>query len=95
MSEKSYIELFQDTKFNGKDNQGIPKINYINQLRLMDLEKLSEETKKMIWLSAYASNNPKSDYHWQCDACYGVIEEKKLLGLYDKLHKQVVAECGY
>ena len=28
------------------------------------------ECNKKIWLSAYATNNLKSDYHWQCDLCY-------------------------
>jgi uncharacterized protein with von Willebrand factor type A (vWA) domain len=61
----------------------------------MGLKELSEETKRMIWLSAYANNNPKSDYHWKCDACYGVLEETGNIEMYDKLHKEVVKECGY
>ena len=31
-----------------------------------------EETERMIWLSAFANNNPRSDYHWRCDACYDI-----------------------
>lgn len=57
-------------KYNGNDNNGNPKSNYINKLSNLDESRLQEKTEKLIWLSAYASNNPKSDYHWQCDACY-------------------------
>ena len=36
----------------------------------LDDVALEEEAKDKIWLSAYATSNPKSDYHWQCDLCY-------------------------
>lgn len=87
---QSYFELFKE-KFSGKDNYGKPKQEYINKVHNMNIEKLKEETKRMIWLSAYANNNPYSDYHWQCDTCYAICEEKEK-GLYGKLHEQVVKE---
>ena len=35
------------------------------------LDKIAEmETKSMIWGSAFANNNPNSDYHWKADVCY-------------------------
>lgn len=55
-----------------------------------------KEVKDMVWLSAYAHNNPRSDYHWQCDLCY---DESVRRGgedsLYDKAHKAVMREAGY
>jgi hypothetical protein len=36
----------------------------------MSLPELMQETESKIWLSAYANNNPRSDYHWHVDACY-------------------------
>ena len=35
-----------------------------------------------MWLSAYAANNPRSDYHWQCDACYDEAIRRGDEGLY-------------
>ena len=75
-------------KYKGLDNHGKPKKEYLNKILAMDEKKLQHETETKIWLSAYASNNPKSDYHWQCDACFEVAEEK-FTGLYDKAHKNV------
>lgn len=59
-----------DDKYQGKDNYGRPKSDYIERIKDITDEELYAETKGMIWLSAYANNNPRSDYHWQCDACY-------------------------
>lgn len=57
-------------KFTGNDNSGKPKKDYVERLKSMTDEELSTETERKIWLSAYASNNPRSDYHWHSDACY-------------------------
>jgi len=92
--KKSYIELFKEIKFSGNDNFGVPKIEYIEKLRKMSNEELFKETKYLIYLSAYANNNPRSDYHWKVEACYGVLEEKRLKD-YDRIHKEVMMECGF
>lgn len=56
--------------FAGKDNYGKPRSEYLTNLMSMSDEKLFDETKHKIWLSAYANNNPRSDYHWHAQACY-------------------------
>ncbi len=58
------------TEFTGKDNYGNPKSNYLEKIAGMDAESFKDECESKIWLSAYASNNPRSDYHWHCDACW-------------------------
>jgi hypothetical protein len=63
--------------YSGKDNYGRPKEDYINKLISMNDEELYDETRQMIFLSAHASNNPRSDYHWQCDACYDVWTDNR------------------
>jgi len=73
--------------YKGNDNYDKPKTEYLEKLVAMDREELFEETKNKIWLSAYAANNSKSDYHWQCTACYEVA--KKFEDLYDLAHKSV------
>jgi hypothetical protein len=57
-------------KYDGNDNYGKPKGDYLAKIAAMDDQQLENETAERIRLSAYASNNWRSDYHWQCDACY-------------------------
>lgn len=57
-------------KYSGNDNHGKPKKIFLDKLEEKSDEGLFEECDTYIWLSAYASNNPRSDYHWMCDACY-------------------------
>lgn len=66
----SSTSQFKRKVFDGKDNYGKPKKEYVDRLAAMSDEQLYEETKTSIWLSAYAANNPRSDYHWHADACY-------------------------
>ena len=58
------------TDYSGNDNYGKPKKIYVDSLAELTDDELLSKTKDAIWFSAYASNNPRSDYHWQCDACY-------------------------
>lgn len=54
----------------GKDNYGNPRQNFADKLAKATDEEFVDQAETCIWLSAYASNNPRSDYHWQADACY-------------------------
>ena len=83
-----------NTKYTGKDNYGKQKSDFINKLSEMDNHKLFETCKEYIWLSAYASNNLRSDYHWKCDACYDESEKRKT-DIYSNAHKAVTREAGY
>ena len=74
-------------KYTGKDNFGNPKQLYIVKLSAQNDEELFESCKQMIWLSAYSSNNPRSDYHWQCDACYDECAKRDKKDIYDRAHK--------
>jgi hypothetical protein len=60
---------------------------YDAKLLAMTDKALFDECKSMIWLSAYASNNPRSDYHWQCDACYDECVRRGQPQIYDEAHK--------
>lgn len=60
-------------KYSGMDNHGKPRADYLKKIAEMDMDSLKKETTDKIWLSAYANNNPKSDYHWHVDACYDEI----------------------
>jgi hypothetical protein len=52
-------------------------------------KKLREECESKIWLSAYAANNPRSDFHWQCDACYDECKKRNKENIYDTAYKAV------
>jgi hypothetical protein len=58
---------------------------YVEKLHEMDDEKLYDACKETIWLSAYAHNNPRSDFHWMCDACY---DECRRRGKADQIYKK-------
>jgi hypothetical protein len=53
----------------GKDNYGKPRQDFANKLVAADEAGYLKIAEQSIWLSAYANNNPRSDYHWQADAC--------------------------
>ncbi len=52
------------------DNYGKPRSEYYTRVSEMNDTDLFEETTHKLWLSAYANNNPRSDYHWHVDAIY-------------------------
>lgn len=79
------------SNYEGKDNYGKPKSEYLAKLGSMTEYELLKETENKIWLSAFASNNPRSDYHWHADACY---DEWKKRGQTDKYHLAWKAASG-
>lgn len=76
------------TVYLGNDNYGRPKSEYLAKVSAMDDEKLLQECKDRIWLSAYANNNPRSDYHWQVDACYDECVRRNKEGIYEPLRQR-------
>lgn len=82
--------LYQGTGKPRLDNYGKPRPDYAAKLKAMDMPALETETEQMIWLSAYAGNNPRSDYHWQVDCCYDELMERTQSDeAYDKCYKRV------
>lgn len=72
----------------GRGNSGL-KQDYADKIAKMTDEELSKEMESKIWLSAYASNNPRSDYHWQCDATWAEGNRRNKSDLYIAAHKKV------
>jgi len=79
----------------GNDNYDKPRTEYLARLQAMTDAELRDETEHMIWLSAYAANNPRSDYHWQCDLTYKIWMGRNKIDEYSRAHKAVMAQCGY
>jgi len=89
MTEPTTAETVIDPKYIGNDSYSKPKKEYLDRLAKMNNEELLDATEKMIWLSAYATNNRRSDYHWQCDACYDECKRRTdEPDLYDRAWKQ-------
>lgn len=80
-------------RFEGNDNYGRPKADYLAKLEAMTDEQLGSECQQIIYLSAWAANNHRSDYHWQCDACYAEARKRdEKASIYDKAYKRCYAE---
>lgn len=75
------------------DNDKNVATDYLQKIINMNEDQLSEETERKIWLSAFAANNPRSDYHYQCDACYDEWQRRNkpqgYSNAYDKVAKTI------
>jgi len=80
-----------DTKLTltGSDNYGKPRQLYADRLAAMDEAAFLKECEQAIWLSAYASNNSRSDYHWHADTCHDEAKRREKPELYTRAYKQV------
>jgi len=87
--EVNELLLKGGNNYKGNDNSGKPKTDFLQKLVDSSDEKLYEECKQYIWLSAYASNNHRSDYHYMCDACYDECQRRGKGEIYTKAHKSV------
>jgi hypothetical protein len=79
------------TNYSGNDNYGKPKQDWLDKLAVMDDATYLVKTEEMIWLSAYANNNPRSDYHWKSDACYDEAKRRGKPELYKQAYDNAVA----
>jgi hypothetical protein len=52
-------------------------------------EGLGEAAEKMIWSSAFANNNPRSDYHWQVDMIYAEAKRREKPEIYSDAYNKV------
>ena len=77
------------------DNAPAKQDEYRAKLAAMNDTDLFKETKDKIWFSAFAANNPRSCYHWQCDDTYAEWGNRGKQDQYGVAHKQVMRENGY
>jgi hypothetical protein len=75
-------------RIEGKDNYGKPRQNYADRIAAMDDTAFMKEAEQAIWLSAYAANNLRSDYHWHADACYDEAKRRDNPDLYTRAHRR-------
>jgi hypothetical protein len=72
-----------------------PKQQYAADLQKLSDDDLREEVRQQCWLSAYAQNNPRSKYHWQCDATYDEAKRRDKPTLYSEGHKLACKDAGF
>jgi hypothetical protein len=68
---------------------GHTKEEWAAKLRAMTEAELRKACNDYIWLSAFASNNPRSAYHWMCDATYDECRGRERLDIYSDEHAKV------
>lgn len=78
----------------GNDNRGKPRQLFADTIADLTDQQFVDVAKKKIWLSAYASNNPRSDYHWQADACHDEAERRDNPALYKQAYDRAVASVA-
>jgi hypothetical protein len=76
----------------GKDNYGKPRQDFADCIATMDDTAFVEKAEQYIWLSAYASNNPRSDYHWMATATYNEAERRGKPELYNRAWKRASSQ---
>ena len=79
----------------GKDNGGKPRQLFAEKIAALDDDGFIKEAADRIWLSAYADNNPRSDYHWQADACYDEAKRRGNDGLYKTAYERAKRAAGH
>lgn len=78
--------------FTGNDNYGKPKSEYVERLKGMSNDELEKETESKIWLSAFASNNRHSDYHWHVEACYDDCRRRGDMTIYNRAYHKAAQQ---
>ena len=78
----------------GLSNYGKPRQDFADKIAALDDEAFVKEAEQKIWLSAYADNNPRSDYHWQADACYDEAQRRQKPDLYKRAYEHARATCN-
>jgi hypothetical protein len=82
----------ESISLSGKDNFGKPRQEFADKIASLHDEDFLECAQKKIWLSAYANNNPRSDYHWQADACYDEAVRRGKVELYQRAYEKAAAQ---
>jgi hypothetical protein len=95
---KNSLGLSVTEKFwgkNGKDNYGKPRLEYMQKLEKMTDEELEKESDQKMWLSAFANNNPRSDFHWHVDLIYDEWYARGKGHRYGEIHTALTKRLGH
>jgi hypothetical protein len=80
-------------KYQGNDNYGRPKADYVTKIAAMNDEALESECYSMIYQAARCANNPRADWHWMVDVCYDEASKReKGAPIYKRAYKSCFAD---
>ncbi len=79
-------------RIEGSNNYGKPRQEFADKLAAADDIQYLALADQYIWLSAYAANNPRSDYHWMADACYDEANRRERPELYVQAWKHAAGQ---
>jgi hypothetical protein len=63
--------------------------DYVARLQQFDEHDLLCECEKIAWFSSFANNNPISDYHFMCYACYDECKARNRMDIYNRAHEKM------
>ena len=63
--------------------------DYVARLQQLDEHEMFRECEKMVWFSSFAKNNPISDYHFMCFACYAECKARNRMDIYNRAHEKM------
>lgn len=72
----------------GRCNDERPAQGFADKIAALSDEDFVTEAEQCIWLSAYAANNPTSDYHFEASACYYEAQRRGNPGLYQEAYNR-------
>lgn len=61
----------------------------------MSEDEYLREAESQIWLSAFASNNPRAPAHDECDRAYDEAKRRDAMWLYRRAWNRAYQSCGY
>jgi hypothetical protein len=82
-------------QFQGNDNHGVPKVDYLEKVAKMSDEDLSSECYWMIYHSARCNDVPRADWHWMVDACGYECDSRGKRSLYSEAYDRCVQDYCY
>lgn len=77
------------------DEKAAKRGEFAASLQEMSDDALVGTTEHYVWLSGYAANNPRSDYHWMCDATYDEAVRRGKRWLYQRGWNQAYEVAGH
>lgn len=78
----------------GTSNYGRPAQEWADKIAALGDEEFTEEAAEAVYWSAWASNNPTSDYHYEASACYYEAQRRGNPDLYQQAYNRAVARAG-
>ncbi len=86
--------MIDAVQIEGKDNYFKPRQEFADKIAGMNDAEFVKHAETIIWLSAFANNNPRSDYHWQASTCYTEAHRRNDPSLYTKAYDRARKSAG-